>query len=91
MDKPTPADLGYFMPAEWQRHSATWLTWPKDPPVHKLQEYLAGHNLFRSDPFEVTHFTLFTSELGSEASVYHAERSYALTARAEPLVQNTGR
>jgi agmatine deiminase len=31
MRKPTPAELGYFMPAEWQRHSATWLSWPKDP------------------------------------------------------------
>lgn len=28
---PTPAELGYRMPAEWQRHAATWLTWPKDP------------------------------------------------------------
>jgi agmatine deiminase len=28
---PTPAQLGYRMPAEWHRHSATWLTWPKDP------------------------------------------------------------
>src|SRR6185295_12856480 len=28
---PTPSELGYRMPAEWQRHSATWLTWPKDP------------------------------------------------------------
>src|SRR5687768_4372093 len=28
---PTPAELGYRMPAEWDRHSATWLTWPKDP------------------------------------------------------------
>ena len=27
----TPAELGYRMPAEWQRHSATWLAWPKDP------------------------------------------------------------
>ena len=27
----TPATLGYRMPAEWQRHSATWLSWPKDP------------------------------------------------------------
>ena len=27
----TPAELGYHMPAEWQRHTATWLTWPKDP------------------------------------------------------------
>ncbi|HEY6122010.1 MAG TPA: agmatine deiminase family protein [Pyrinomonadaceae bacterium] len=26
-----PAELGYRMPAEWHRHAATWLTWPKDP------------------------------------------------------------
>jgi agmatine deiminase len=26
-----PAALGYRMPAEWHRHAATWLTWPKDP------------------------------------------------------------
>jgi len=31
MKTPTPADLGYHMPAEWQRHTATWLSWPKDP------------------------------------------------------------
>jgi len=28
---PTPLELGYRMPPEWHRHSATWLTWPKDP------------------------------------------------------------
>jgi agmatine deiminase len=28
---PTPAELGYRMPAEWHPHQATWLTWPKDP------------------------------------------------------------
>jgi agmatine deiminase len=28
---PTPAELGYYMPAEWRRHTATWLSWPKDP------------------------------------------------------------
>ena len=27
----TPAQLGFRMPAEWHRHKATWLTWPKDP------------------------------------------------------------
>ena len=27
---PTPAELGYMMPAEWRRHAATWLSWPKD-------------------------------------------------------------
>ena len=28
---PSPAELGYYMPAEWRRHTATWLSWPKDP------------------------------------------------------------
>ena len=27
----TPAALGFYMPAEWRLHTATWLTWPKDP------------------------------------------------------------
>ena len=27
----TPVELGYYMPAEWTRHTATWLSWPKDP------------------------------------------------------------
>jgi agmatine deiminase len=26
--KPTPAALGYRMPAEWEPHEATWLGWP---------------------------------------------------------------
>jgi agmatine deiminase len=25
----TPADLGYRMPAEWEPHAATWLSWPR--------------------------------------------------------------
>lgn len=29
--KQTPAQLGFFMPAEWRAHEATWLSWPKDP------------------------------------------------------------
>ncbi len=26
---PTPAELGYRMPAEWEPHAATWLSWPR--------------------------------------------------------------
>ncbi len=26
----TPAQLGYRMPAEWERHAATWLSWPHE-------------------------------------------------------------
>ena len=25
------APEGFIMPAEWERHEATWLSWPKDP------------------------------------------------------------
>ncbi len=28
---PTPASLGYSMPAEWEPHAATWLGWPHNP------------------------------------------------------------
>ena len=24
----TPKNLGYRFPAEWEKHEATWLTWP---------------------------------------------------------------
>ncbi|HUG43421.1 MAG TPA: agmatine deiminase family protein [Acidobacteriota bacterium] len=26
--RPTPSGLGFFMPAEWHPHQATWLAWP---------------------------------------------------------------
>ena len=28
-DSATPAALGYRMPAEWEPHTSTWLTWPR--------------------------------------------------------------
>src|SRR5438034_202155 len=31
MPEPTPRDLGYRMPAEWEPHAATWLAWPHEP------------------------------------------------------------
>ncbi len=27
----TPLELGYRMPAEWEEHESTWLSWPKNP------------------------------------------------------------
>jgi agmatine deiminase len=29
MSSQTPAALGYRMPAEWERHTATWVSWPR--------------------------------------------------------------
>lgn len=28
MHNPTPKELGYHFPAEWEKHTATWLSWP---------------------------------------------------------------
>ena len=42
----TPAALGYRMPAEWEKHEATWLSWPKDPntfPPEILPEVEAAY------------------------------------------------
>ena len=57
MSRPTPAALGYRMPAEWHRHAATWLTWSKDPVTWpdrvpqvqtifvRMMELLAAHEV----------------------------------------------
>jgi RNA 2',3'-cyclic 3'-phosphodiesterase len=44
----------------------------------KLVSFVQAHNLFRAEPLPVEHFTLFSSLLGKEASVYTAEVEYAL-------------
>ena len=31
MSEQTPKSLGYAMPAEWAKHEATWISWPKNP------------------------------------------------------------
>ncbi len=44
----------------------------------KLAAYMQANNLVRAGPFEMDHFTLFSSQLGKEASVYTAEVDYPL-------------
>jgi agmatine deiminase len=31
MNSRIPSEQGFYMPAEWRPHQATWLSWPKDP------------------------------------------------------------
>lgn len=45
----------------------------------KLASFVQAHNLFRAEAVPMGHFTLFSSLLGKEASVYTAEVEYALT------------
>ena len=44
----------------------------------KVAAFVQAHNLFRADPVPVEHFTLFSSRLGKEQSVYTAEVEYEL-------------
>ncbi len=44
----------------------------------KAARFVAEHNLFRSDPIDIEHFTLFSSRLGKEQAVYTAEVEYEL-------------
>lgn len=45
----------------------------------KLAAFVQANNLFRAEPVTVGHFTLFSSLLGKEQSVYTPEVEYALT------------
>jgi len=39
MSSATPAQLGYRMPAEWEPHVATWLTWPRPDGISFPDKY----------------------------------------------------
>ncbi|MCR4659763.1 MAG: agmatine deiminase family protein [Bacteroidales bacterium] len=44
----TPKELGYYMPAEWHRHEATWLTYPhnEDSWPGKIETIFPSYHLF---------------------------------------------
>ncbi len=44
----------------------------------RLAAYVQAHNLFRTAPVDIGHFTLFSSRLGKEQAVYTPEVEYAL-------------
>src|SRR6185436_14401513 len=58
-NKTTPKQLGYRMPAEWEPHSAVWLSWPHDPvsfpqledAEHAFAEFI--HEICASEPVEL--------------------------------------
>ena len=48
-------------------------------PEAKVAGWVQSHNLFRSTPIPVAHFTLFSSRLGKEQAAYCPEVEYELT------------
>jgi agmatine deiminase len=41
MSAPTPAQLGFRLPAEWEPHRGTWLTWPRPDGISFPDRYFA--------------------------------------------------
>jgi 2'-5' RNA ligase len=48
------------------------------PANDKITGFVQRNNLFRAEPLSVDRFTLFSSQLGKEGSVYTAENDYSL-------------
>lgn len=46
MDQETPRSMNFRMPAEWARHEATWLSWPKNPLTFPDQSLPAVEGIF---------------------------------------------
>jgi agmatine deiminase len=38
----TPANAGYYMPAEWEKHEGTWLQWPQNKIYTRYELKLEG-------------------------------------------------
>jgi len=67
-----PAQLGYRMPAEWERHAATWLTWPRRDGIsfpdrfEKIPDYWVTMCRLLS-PHEEVHINVFDGAHEEEA------------------------
>ncbi len=76
--EPSPRGLGFAMPAEWERHIATWLAWPHD------RETFA-----RLDAVEATYLQLIDA-LHRQETVELLVTDGAMRERVERLLQVRG-
>jgi len=75
----TPAQAGYYMPAEWEKHEGTWLQWPHDHtfPDHQMRlEYLWLAMAQALHQHEIVHVVV-TDEPGRD-HLFHQIRYYGL-------------
>ena len=49
---------------------------PGGAPVRRLQQFLAGHALCRSEPFQVDRFHLYSSQLHQDGAIHTLEATY---------------
>jgi agmatine deiminase len=92
--KKTPAALGFSMPAEWERHEATWLGWPHNPTdwPDKLDtiRWVYGEIVRKIAPGEIVRL-LVNSRTEEKQAGRYLERAGADLRRVEFLVCPTNR
>lgn len=67
----SPLELGYRMPAEWEPHHATWLTWPRPNGISFPGKYepvpdVYGQFVFHLTRGEEVHINVWNEELAEE-------------------------
>jgi agmatine deiminase len=91
---PTPAALGFTMPAEWERHEATWLGWPHNPSdwPDKLDtiRWVYGEIVRKIAPGEIVRI-LVNSKTEERLARRYLSRAGADPARVEFIVHGTNR
>jgi agmatine deiminase len=90
----TPAALGFSMPAEWDRHEATWLAWPHNPAdwPDKLDTIRWVYvEIVRRLAAGETVRMLVNSEAAERQARRYLERSGVCTAAVEFIMHPTNR
>ncbi len=92
--EPTPAALGFSMPAEWEKHEATWLGWPHNPTdwPDKLEtiRWVYGEMVRKIAPGETVRILVRTGAEGKLARRY-LTRAGADLKHVEFIVHPTNR
>ncbi|MEK7675000.1 MAG: agmatine deiminase family protein, partial [Verrucomicrobiota bacterium] len=91
---PTPADIGFSLPAEWEKHEATWLAWPHNsadwPNKFDPIPWVYGEIVRKITPGEVVRL-LIQSEADEESVRQKLSRAGAEVNRVEFIVVLTDR
>ncbi len=89
-----PASLGFAMPADWERHEATWLGWPHNPTdwPGKLSaiRWVYGEMVRKIGPREIVRL-LVNSKAGERAARRCLTLAHAEAARVEFIIHPTNR
>ena len=67
----TPRELGYRMPAEWEPHAATWLTWPRPDGISFPGRYAPIPDVYAQFIFHLTrhedvHINVWNDDLAQD-------------------------